>query len=101
MIFRLHNECFISLNHLHYSSLRILWISLLFSMLTCINAKCKSVIYKFWINFRNCKIEVSCQILEISARYMAEILPIRRKTLFSQSINQSINQSISDLSKIA
>ena len=29
----------------------------------------------------------------VTRRYMAEILPIRRKTITNQSINQSINQS--------
>ena len=33
----------------------------------------------------------------MARRYMAEILPIRRKTLYRQSINQSINQRLHGL----
>ena len=33
-------------------------------------------------------LQISIATLKTRRRYMAEILPIRRKTLFSQSINQ-------------
>ena len=39
----------------------------------------------------NFKISQMIPFISIRRRYMAEILPIRRKTLYNQSINQSIN----------
>ena len=38
-------------------------------------------------------IRLSQVIEQLFRRYMAEILPIRRKTLSNQSINQSINST--------
>ena len=35
-----------------------------------------------------------CLVKQIHHRYMAGILPIRRKTQDNQSINQSINESV-------